>query len=207
MYHYQLVRCFHPSGLGASLRRRDFIKALAGSAAAALPLAAQAQQSTLPVVGFLNSGSPHAYRHLAVGFQQGLEDTGYVEGQNVVIEYCWANGQYDPLTEMVADLIRRPVNVIVAATTPAALAAEASKTTVPIIFDTAGDPVRLGLVASLNHPGRNITGISQVSSELVSKRAPVRCKWPLSGVKRTSGCAAHISAFDRKRTLKPGTLT
>jgi putative ABC transport system substrate-binding protein len=152
------------------VRRREFIKALAGSVAATLPMAARAQQSTLPVVGFLNSGSPDAYRHLVVGFQQGLKETGYVEGQNVVIEYRWANGQYDRLTEMLADLVRRPVNVIVATTTPAALAAEASKTTIPIIFDTAGDPVRLGLVASLNRPGRNITGISQVSSELVPKR-------------------------------------
>ena len=124
----------------------------------------------MPVIGFLSSGSPEAFRHLVSGFQQGLKEAGYVDGQNVVIEYHWADGQYDRLTGMVADLIRRSVNVIAATTTPAALAAEASKTTIPIIFATAGDPVRLGLVASLNRPGRNITGISQVSSELVPKR-------------------------------------
>ena len=155
---------------GASLRRREFIKALAGSVAATLPIAAPAQQSTLPVIGFLNSGSPDAYRHLVVGFQQGLKETGYVEGQNVVIEYRWANGQYDRLTEMLADLLRRPLNVIVATTTPAALAAEASKTTIPIIFDTAGDPVRLGLVASLTAPVGTSPVLARVSSELVPKR-------------------------------------
>ena len=155
---------------GSSLRRRDFIKAFAGSAGALLPLAARAQRIALPVIGFLNSGSPEAYRHLVTGFHQGLKEMGYVEGENVTIEYRWANGHYDQLNEMLSDLVRRRVNVIVAATTPAALAAEASRTTIPIIFDTAGDPVRLGLVTSLNRPGRNITGISQVSSELVPKR-------------------------------------
>lgn len=152
------------------MRRREFIKALVGSTAAAWPLATRAQQPAMPVIGFLSSGSPEAFRHLVSGFQQGLKEAGYVDGQNVVIEYHWADGQYDRLTGMVADLIRRSVNVIAATTTPAALAAEASKTTIPIIFATAGDPVRLGLVASLNRPGRNITGISQVSSELVPKR-------------------------------------
>jgi putative ABC transport system substrate-binding protein len=104
------------------LRRRDFIKAFAGSAGALLPLAARAQRIALPVIGFLNSGSPEAYRHLVTGFHQGLKEMGYVEGENVTIEYRWANGHYDQLNEMLSDLVRRRVNVIVAATTPAALA-------------------------------------------------------------------------------------
>jgi ABC-type uncharacterized transport system substrate-binding protein len=133
-------------------------------------LAVRAQQPATPVIGFLNSGSPGPYQHLVAGFQKGLKETGYVEGENVVIEYRWAEGRYDRLAEMAADLVRRQVNVIAAIDTLAALAAEASKTQIPIVFVTAGDPVRLGLVVSLNRPGRNITGITQLGSELVSKR-------------------------------------
>jgi len=154
---------------GGPMRRRDFIWIL-GGAAAVWPLAGRAQQPARPVVGFLNSGSPVPYHHLVAGFLQGLKEAGYADGHNVVIEYRWAEGQYDRLPAMTADLIRHQVNVIAAMTTPAALAAEASKTTIPIIFDTAGDPVRLGLVASLNRPGRNITGFTQLGSELVQKR-------------------------------------
>jgi putative tryptophan/tyrosine transport system substrate-binding protein len=149
------------------MRRRDFIKAIVSSVAAAWPFATPAQQA-MPVIGFVHSGSPGAYQHLVASFHQGLKETGYV--QNVVIEFRWADGHYDRLPAMVAELIRRQVNVIAALTTPAALAAEASKTTIPIIFDTAGDPVRLGLVASLNRPGRNITGVAWLGSELVAKR-------------------------------------
>ena len=151
------------------MRRRDFLSVLSG-AVVVWPLAGRAQQLTMPVIGFLNSGSPGPYRHLVAGFQQGLKESGYVEGQNVAIEYRWAEGQYDRLSGMAAELIRRRVNVIAAMTTPAALAAEAAATTIPIVFDTAGDPVRLGLVVSLNRPGRNITGITQLGSELVAKR-------------------------------------
>jgi putative ABC transport system substrate-binding protein len=159
------------------MRRRDFISLLGGAAASPLastwaiwPLSARAQQPAVPVIGFLNSGSPRPYQHLVAGFQQGLKEAGYVDGQNVLIEYRWAEGQNDRLPAMMADLVRRQVNVIAATTTPAALAAEAANTTIPIIFNTAGDPVRLGLVARLNRPGRNVSGVSQLNSELVAKR-------------------------------------
>ena len=135
------------------MRRREFILLLGlllGAAVAMLPSAGHTQQATKPVIGFLNSGSPGPYQHLVAGFLQGLKESGFVDGQNVMIEYRWAEGKYDRLSVMAADLVHRQVNVIAAMTTPAALAAEASKTTIPIIFDTAGDPVRLGLVASLN---------------------------------------------------------
>jgi putative tryptophan/tyrosine transport system substrate-binding protein len=151
------------------MRRREFIT-LFSSVAAVWSLAARAQPAAKPVIGFLNSGSPSPYQHLVAGFLQGLKDSGFVDGQNITIEYRWAEGRYDRLSVMAADLVQRRVSVIAAMTTPAALAAEASKTTIPIIFDTAGDPVRLGLVASLNQPGRNITGFTQLGSELVSKR-------------------------------------
>jgi putative tryptophan/tyrosine transport system substrate-binding protein len=151
------------------MRRRDFISLLCGGVIV-WPLTGRAQQPTMPVIGFLSSGSPGPYQHLVTGFHQGLKETGYVEGQNVAIEYRWAEGHYDRLPAMAADLTRRKVNVIAALTTPAALAAEAAAPTIPIIFDTAGDPVRLGLVVSLNRPGRNVTGIAWLGSELVAKR-------------------------------------
>jgi putative ABC transport system substrate-binding protein len=151
------------------VRRREFIKAIISSAAATWPFATPAQQIAMPVIGFVNSGSPGPYQHLVAGFHQGLKEVGYVDGQNVTIEYRWADGHYDRLPAMVADLIRRQVNVIAAMTTPAALAAEASKTTIPIIFDTAGDPVRLGLVASLNRPGRNISGVTPIGFRIGRK--------------------------------------
>jgi putative ABC transport system substrate-binding protein len=151
------------------MRRREFIKVVAGSAAAAWPLAARAQQSAVPVVGFLRSTSLADSTHFVTAFRQGLKEAGFVEGQNVVIEYRYADNQPGRLPALVAELIRRPVAVIVA-NSPAAFAAKAATTTVPIVFAGGSDPVRDGLVASLNRPGGNITGVVFIASALAPKR-------------------------------------
>ena len=152
--------------MGSDMQRREFIT-LVSAAAATWPAAARAQEP-LPVVGFMNLSTSRPFMEAA--FRRGLSETGYIEGQNVRTEYHWANGHADRLAALADDLVRRRVSVIVAAGTPAALVAKDASATVPIIFETAGDPVKLGLVASLNRPGRNITGVTQLSSELVSKR-------------------------------------
>jgi putative ABC transport system substrate-binding protein len=153
------------------LKRREFITLL-GSAAAAVtsPLGTQAQPRPLPVVGILDPNSRDSYLAYVAAFLEGLKDGGFVEGRNVAIEYRWAEGHNDRLPALAADLVRRPVYVIVPWGTPAALAAKAATTTIPIVFQLGSDPVKSGLVASLNRPGGNITGITNATTTFVQKR-------------------------------------
>src|SRR6202521_5755921 len=149
--------------------RRVFIAGL--GTAAAWPLSARAQQPAMPVVGYLSSQTADGeYKIFTVPFLQGLKETGYAEGQNVAIEYRWAENQADRLPALAADLVRRRVAVIVANTTPGALAAKAATATIPIVFATGGDPVALGLVVSLTRPGANLTGSANLAGELAPKR-------------------------------------
>jgi putative tryptophan/tyrosine transport system substrate-binding protein len=150
------------------MRRREFITIIAG-AAAAWPLAARGQQPAMPVIGYLNSGSPESDTPRLTGLRRGLNESGYVEGRNLVIEYRWAGNQADRLPALAADLVRLRVAVIVTAGPPSTFAAKAATTSIPIVFGVGADPVPLGLVASINRPGGNLTGFNAFASELGAK--------------------------------------
>jgi putative ABC transport system substrate-binding protein len=149
------------------MRRREFISLLGG--AAVWPLVARAQP-TMPVVGFLNAASPKAYARELAGFLKGLGQTGYVESNNVAIEYRWADDQIGRLPAMAADLVHHEVAVIAATSSPAAVAAKAATTKIPIVFEIGSDPIQLGLVASLSRPGGNVTGVTSLAVEVAQKR-------------------------------------
>jgi putative ABC transport system substrate-binding protein len=155
------------------VRRREFIALIGGVAVTwpfASPLSLHAQQATKPVVGFINAASAQNYTRQLAAFHKGLAETGYVNGQNVLIEYRWADDRNDRLPAMADDLVRRQVAVIAATSTPAAVVAKAATTTIPIVFETGGNPVELGLVTSLSRPGGNVTGVTQSSVEVAPKR-------------------------------------
>jgi putative ABC transport system substrate-binding protein len=151
------------------MRRREFIAMIGG--AAMLPLAARAQQPAMPVIGFLNSQSAGPFSHMIAGFLRGLSESGFIEGQNIAIEYHWAEGQYERLPTLANELVRRGLAVLVATGgEPAALAAKAATSTIPIVFVIGGDPVKIGLVASMNRPGANVTGLTLLTTSLDGKR-------------------------------------
>jgi putative ABC transport system substrate-binding protein len=150
------------------MRRRHFLGLLGGTLA--WPFAAEAQQPAVPVIGFLSTKAPDDTPHLLSAFREGLKDTGFVEGQNVAIEYRFANNQNERLSALTADLVRRQVAVIFVPSTPAAVIVKQTTATIPIVFEIGGDPVRLGLVNRLDRPGGNITGVSQLNNEIAPKR-------------------------------------
>ena len=201
------------------MRRREFITLL-GGAAVAWPLAARAQQPAMPVIGYLNNGSPESDASRLTGLRRGLNEIGYVEGRNFVIEYRWAGNQADRLPALAADLVQLRVTVIVAAGLLPALAAKAATTSIPIVFNVAADPVQLGLVASLNRPGGNLTGTNSLIGELGAKGLAVLHELmpsiatigflenpnnPVSGLMRRDVLAAAPVVGLKVQILKAGT--
>jgi putative tryptophan/tyrosine transport system substrate-binding protein len=188
------------------MRRREFIAAL-GGAAAAWPLAARAQQTGMPVVGFLNSAALGNYVPMVAAFRQGLKEAGYIEGQNVAVEYRWAEGQYDRVPVIALEFVDRRVAILVA-NTPGVLVLKAAITTTPIVFTTASDPVQIGLVASMSRPGRNVTGATTMGVELASKLLELAHELvPTASIFAALINPANSSAEPQLRDLQAATRT